>query len=220
MKSIFIVLLAGAALAAPATAPARAQSSPAPVVVSAVAAGGLKVNLAHLDSLLVPITVNGRKVLGMAVYAEPDLKQAGKYVLHDAPGEGLYDLDDVARGAIVYLRDYALTKNPASLEKARGLLDFALAVQAPDGTFYNFVDAQGRINTLGTTSHPGITFWAARAVWALSEGIATFQTLDRPYADTLNAALEKVVAQFAADAAAKKGQTRVLDGVTLPAGLP
>ena len=219
MKQILLVLLTGAALAAPVSAqtPPPTPAAPAPAALSA---GGLKINLAHLDSLLVKTIVNGRQVTGTAVYAEPDPKKAGAFALRDAAGEGFLDLDDVARAVIVYLRHAELTSDASSVAKAHGLLDFVLAVQAPDGTFYNFVDAAGRVNTLGTTSHAGLTFWAARAAWALAEGVNAFSKPDPAYAAKLNAALDRVLNAFDADAKAKAGQFRTLDGVKLPAWLP
>lgn len=195
MRRLYVMALAlGAALAAPAP----------------------QLNLAHLDSLLVPVTIDGRTYTGTAVYAEPDPSNPARYVVKEAPGEGLVDLDDVARAAVVYLRD----GKPESLSKARKLLELTMRLQTPVGEFYNFVFADGRINTDGPTSRAGAGFWAARAVWALAEGVIAFDTTDPPYARQLEAALTRALPPFAAKVSPRFGQYRDIQGRRVPAWLP
>jgi hypothetical protein len=62
-----------------------------------------------------------------------------------------------------------------------------MAMQDADGTFYNFVFADGRINRLGITSRKGAGFWAARALWAMAEGMPDFAESDPAFAERLRA---------------------------------
>ena len=179
-------------------------------------AGAEDVNLAYLNSLLTPITVNGRPYVGLAIYADPDPLHPGAYLLKDAPGEGFVDLDDVARAVVVYARD----GSGESLKHARDLLDIVLLLQAPDGEFFNFITRDGRVNTDGQTSYKSAGFWAARAVWGLAEALPAFEASDPAYAVSLRTALDKAVAAFARNVDARYGTFRDLDGLKVPAWLP
>ena len=137
-----------------------------------------EVNLRYLNSLLTPITVEGKAYTGLAIYADPDPKTPGQYLLKDAPGEGFVDLDDVARAVVVYARD----GSPESLKHARDLLEIVLLLQTPDGEFYNFITREGRVNTDGQTSFKSAGFWAARAVWGLAEALPAFEKTDPAFA--------------------------------------
>lgn len=175
-----------------------------------------EVNLSYLNSLLTPITVGGRPYTGLAIYADPDPKNPGKYILKDAPGEGFVDLDDVARAVVVYARD----GSPDSLKHARELLEVVLLLQAPDGEFYNFINWDGKINRDGQTSFKSAGFWAARAVWGLAEALPAFERSDPAFAGRLQQALTLAVGAFARNVDAKYGTYRTLDGLKVPAWLP
>src|SRR5690606_12931380 len=85
-------------------------------------------NLAHLESLTTEVEVEGERHLGVWIYAEPSPTEAGAYVGREAPGEGVTDLDDVARAVVAYLRHHEATGSERSLELARGLLGYVLAM--------------------------------------------------------------------------------------------
>ena len=175
-----------------------------------------EVNLSYLNSLLTPITVEGKAYTGLAIYADPDPKNPGQYILKDAPGEGFVDLDDVARAVVVYARD----GSPESLKHARDLLEIVLLLQTPDGEFYNFITREGRVNIDGQTSFKAAGFWAARAVWGLAEALPAFEKADPAFAARLQASLNKAVVAFARNVDAKYGQFRDVDGVKAPTWLP
>jgi hypothetical protein len=179
-------------------------------------AGAREVNLAYLDSLLTPISVDGKAYTGLAIYADPDPQKPGAYVLKDAPGEGFVDLDDVARAVVVYARD----GSPASLKHARELLEVVLLLQTPDGEFYNFITREGRINRDGQTSYKSAGFWAARAVWGIAEALPAFEKTDPAFAQRLQAALSKAVTAFSKNVDARYGTFRDLGGVKAPTWLP
>ncbi len=175
-----------------------------------------EVNLSYLNSLLTPITVEGKAYTGLAIYADPDPKTPGQYLLKDAPGEGFVDLDDVARAVVVYARD----GSPESLKHARDLLEIVLLLQTPDGEFYNFITREGRVNTDGQTSFKSAGFWAARAVWGMAEALPAFEKTDPAFAARVQASLKKAVVAFATNVDAKYGQFRDVDGVKAPTWLP
>ena len=86
--------------------------------------------------------------------------------------EGIACVDDAARAAVLHLRHYEATGSARSRRSAVKLLRFVRALQAESGLFYNFVwDRSLRVNT----EHPNsvadeVSWWTARAVWALGEG--------------------------------------------------
>lgn len=154
--------------------PGVAQPAPAsagPALASRQAR--MQVSLDHLDWLRRPVQVAGKGTLvTWQIYAGPVRPgdRSGPFRFLDAPGEGLGCVDDVARAAIVYLWDHEATGRRASLERALEALRFVRAMRAADGTYYNFVASDGRINRTGSTSAPGLNWWTARAFWALAEG--------------------------------------------------
>src|SRR5690606_14874981 len=88
------------------------------------------VNLAHLQFLTEPVTIQARDMALVHIYSEyPDYRWV------DAAGEGLSAVDDVARAAVVYLWQYERTGGPELLELARLCLEFVRYMQADDGEF-------------------------------------------------------------------------------------
>ena len=177
-------------------------------------------NFDHLDFLTQPFEVEGETRLGVWIYAEPSPDEPGAYIGREAPGEGVTDLDDVARAAIAYLWGYEQGIAPEGLEQARGLLDFTMALQADDGEFYNFVFEDGSINTLGRTSRKGAGFWAARGLWALAEGYRVFRDVDPDYAARLQASFLKGVPPFVAKVEPQFGEFETVRGFEVPQWLP
>jgi len=178
------------------------------------------VNLNHLDHLSQPFDVEGTTVRGVWIYAEPGLEQGAPYQFRSAPGEGATDLDDVARAAIVYLWAHEDGLVPHALDYARGQLDYVLLMQAEDGEFFNFVFDDGTINRLGITSRKGAGFWAARALWALAEGMNVFRDEDPDYYLTLRDAFLRGVEPFAAQVDRTYGSYLEVHGFTAPAWFP
>src|SRR5690606_16678224 len=115
----------------------------------------------------------------------------------EAPGEGVTDIDDIARAAIAYLWAAEQGLVPHALDYARDQLEFVLAMQADDGEFFNFVFEDGSINRLGITSRKGAGFWSARALWSLAEGMRVFQEVDPEFYQRLREAFLRGVEPFA-----------------------
>lgn len=155
LSALLAVLLA---LGACAVTPMQTPEHAAPVA---------PFNLAHLDYLGEDVVHEGDTLRFVHIYAE-----APDYHYVDDGDEGIACVDDAARAAVVYLRHFERTGDAASRAKAVKLLRFVRHLQAESGLFYNFVwDRALRINT----EHPNsvadeVSWWTARAVWALGEG--------------------------------------------------
>jgi hypothetical protein len=106
------------------------------------------------------------RAVAIAVYADAK----GEPIVAAQSGiEGVACIDDAARALEMYGDLWRATKLPWVSDWCRGLLDFVLAMQEPDGKWVNFIlDWDGTKNTSGRTSLPGGEFWQARAMLALA----------------------------------------------------
>ncbi|WP_412070389.1 hypothetical protein [Rubrivirga sp. IMCC43871] len=182
--ALAMVLALGAC--SPALVPAPAEPARARVEAGLASVG---FNLDHLDFLGEDVVVDGDTLRLVHIYAEaPDWRFVGD------DDEGLACVDDAARAAVVYLRHFALTGDQGSRATAIKLLRFVRRLQAPSGLFYNFVwDRALRVNT----THPNsvadeVSWWTARAVWALGEGARVLGATDPDEAALAVAALDRV----------------------------
>lgn len=173
------------------------------------------VNLAHLEHLTEPVTIQGEDMAIVHIYAEyPD------YEWVDDADEGISAVDDVARAAIVYLWEYRRTGDERLLELARRALNFVLYMQAENGEFFNFVwDREGTINEFGSTSFQSLGWWAMRALWALGEGVRVFDSVDPAYADRLAEAFVRTESALAAGLG-NYGEYLDMHGFRVPAWIP
>jgi hypothetical protein len=146
-------------------------------------------NFRHLEHLTENIHLAGEKVSIVHIYANfPDYKWVDA---KESGPEGIACVDDAARAAVLYLRDFELNGRKESLERARGLLDFVLAMQAPDGEFWNFIHGDLSVNRDGRTSVKSFGWWAARGLWSLGTGYRIFRERDTAYAARLRSAVER-----------------------------
>lgn len=185
--------LCGLVLAFGACAPARISSGSATGSGSpdghSPLATGPSANLAHLDFLGEDVVLGGDTLRFVHIYAEaPDWRFVGD------DDEGIACVDDAARAAVVYLRHYEITGSAASRRTAVKLLRFVRHQQAPSGLFYNFVwDRALRPNTEHRTSVAAeVSWWTARAVWALGTGARVLATSDPAEAAAGLAAVRRV----------------------------
>ena len=84
--------------------------------------------------------------------------------------EGVACVDDAARLLDVLCDVWTRTRSPWVERWARGLLDFVLWMQEPDGRVAQLRPRLGRATrtTTGITSRPGENFWHARALVGVS----------------------------------------------------
>lgn len=141
-------------------------------------------SLQHLEFLRDEFNVEGTPQTGYWIYA--DLKPDGTYSHVEASEEGVTCVDDVARAAILYLREIQRGNSEIFfVSRAREALDFVLSMGLSNGDYYNFIYENGSINKNGITSRPNTDWWAVRAMWATSLGSEVFKSIDMDYSNIL-----------------------------------
>ncbi len=173
-----------------------------------------QINTSHLDALYGEIKVGEDTIGYIHIYSEyPDYHMVGD------DDEGFACVDDASRASIFYLRQYAVSKNPEHLRKGRMLVKFMLAMQAPNGYYYNFLWPDGRIHTDGITSKPEPNFWSWRVLWAFGEAMYILDKAD-PLKKQISQQREKLVANILNEPAYKSTATDTTNGWTFPTWLP
>jgi multiple sugar transport system substrate-binding protein len=167
---------------------------PPPVAIPA-GAKAIELRLDHLLHLGFDVTVAGRQVRAVALYAEwPDYRPVGSPARDGF--EGLAAVDDAARAAVVYLRHFEQTADPRSKQEALGLLSFVTAMEQGDGEFLNFIQADGTPNRTAPTSRRSFSYWAARALWAMGEAVRVLGP-ENPDVDDLRPTLDRAISRLA-----------------------
>lgn len=154
------------------------------------------VNTAHLDALYEDIRMPSGDTVGIIhIYSE-----APDYRWVDDADEGTACVDDAARAAVFYLRDYQKNHTINSLKRARRLVSFLLNMQAENGFFYNFIWKDGSINTDFQTSVAEPNWWSWRAMWALSEALEYLPNNDvlQPYIKIVYTSIAKKTIEYTA----------------------
>lgn len=128
--------------------------------------------LRQLARLTRPVPPAGPEALAVAVYAD------ARHLLvaaNESGFEGVACVDDAARLLDVLCDVWARTHAPWAERWAKGLLEFVLWMQEPDGRWLNFVtDWEGTKNHTGITSATGENFWHARALMGVAHAWLTF----------------------------------------------
>ena len=171
------------------------------VVISCPAYGS--VELAHLNNLKGTVHTPAGPLPVWYIYAEPT--PAG-YRPVGAAGEGVACVDDVARALLVYVSHFELTGDASSLAHARDAVRFLAALRRDDGTYVNFIHADGTLNETGPTSRPGVNWWMARAMWGLARARYVFTDADPAYAAYLDELLRPSVDRLMAEVPLRPGQ--------------
>jgi multiple sugar transport system substrate-binding protein len=128
------------------------------------------VRLDHLRHLGLNAVVRGRPARVVSLYAvAPDYRPTGSPRRDGF--EGIASLDDAARAAVVYLREYEAMGDVRDRDEAVRLLNFVTAMEQGDGEFVNFIDSAGRLNRDAPSSRKSMSYWAARSIWALGEAV-------------------------------------------------
>ena len=127
--------------------------------------------LRQLWRLTSPVPAAGPDALAVTIYEHPD----GVVHAEESGYEGVACVDDAARLLIVLSRVWERTELDWVEHWARGLLDYVLWMQEPDGTWINFVrDWDGEKNRDGITSRPGQNFWLARGILGTQAAASVF----------------------------------------------
>ena len=165
-----------------------------PVAVSR-GASPLAVRLDHLRHLGLNAVVKGQPVRVVSLYAEaPDYRLVGSPARDGF--EGIASVDDAARAAVVYLRDYEVTGDVRSRDEALGLLAFVTAMEQGDGEFVNFIDSAGRLNVNAPSSRKSMSYWAARSIWALGEAVRVLGPRDSTALPRMRPTLDRAIARM------------------------
>lgn len=158
----------------------------------------MRLNFAHLRHLLLDKTVGGMPVRVVALYAN-----APRYMPSGSPRrdglEGIASVDDAARAAVLFLRAFEQGGDARDREAARGLLQFVVSMEQGDGEFLNFVDTTGRPNRTAASSVKGMSYWAARGIWALGEAQRVPVSDNEQERTALRTVLERAIARMRRD---------------------
>ena len=188
--------VARSAVAATALLTLGCGGAPPPVDVPS-AAKAVELRLDHLRHLGFDVTVAGHPARAVALYAEaPAYRPVGSPARDGF--EGLAAVDDAARAAVVYLRDFERTADPSSKQEALGLLTFVTAMEGGDGEYLNFIHADGTPNRSAPTSRKSFSYWAARSLWAMGEAVRVLGPDDAAL-DSLRPMLDRTLSRLARD---------------------
>ncbi|HMG13096.1 MAG TPA: hypothetical protein VK571_07975, partial [Gemmatimonadaceae bacterium] len=153
--------------------------------------------------------MRGRPVRVVSLYAEaPDYRPTGSPARDGF--EGVASLDDAARAAVVYLREYEATGDAHDRDEAVRLLGFVVAMEQGDGEFVNFIDSAGRLNRVAPSSRKSMSFWAARSIWALGQAVQVLGPHDSTVLVTMRPVLDRAVSRMAREI----GAGRLIGGST------
>jgi hypothetical protein len=128
--------------------------------------------LRQLARLTRAVPPAGHDALAVAVYAD-----ARDHLVpaRESGFEGVACVDDAARLLDLLCDVWTQTRLPWAERWARGVLEFVLWMQEPDGRWLNFIgDWEGTRNEEGLTSRAGENFWHARALLGVSHAWLTF----------------------------------------------
>ncbi len=171
------------------------------------------INFSHLDHLTERVALGSDTVSIVHIYANfPEYRWVAAA---ESGPEGIACVDDAARAAVVCLRSFELGGDPASLDRARGLLGFVMHMQAPDGEFNNFILPDHSVNTTGRTSVKSFGWWAARGLWAMALGERVFRGHDSLFARTLDERVSRML-PLVSGLLKDYGKTRVVSGYPIP----
>lgn len=207
-------------------------------------------NLAHLDFLLdtVPLLPG---VAGHTTYdeaSEPSAQAPWVYANSEGDGayqrvgggnitdaakgwyaQGAFDADDIARSAVVYLRDWKQNGTDSSRQHAYELLRELTYLQdssGPDaGNIVLWQQSDGTLNPTPTPadspnpSDSAESYWLARTVWALGEGYADFAGTNPSFAAFLQHRIDLALNALDGQSLAKFGQYVQVNGAKVPAWL-
>ena len=150
-------------------------------------------------------------------------------VASDTWGQGAFDADDVARAAVVYLREWKATGSAHARKQAyqqlRGLAYFQTLTGEHAGEFLLWMQPDGALNpTPEPPDNPnpadaGESYWTARALWAYGEGYAAFRRHDPAFAAFLARRMDLAVKAIERDTLTRYGDYHDLHGVQVPAWL-
>lgn len=205
-------------------------------------------NLKHLDFLgdtVTPPTQAGHTTYQIAerpqlstLWTYADSRPGGTFArvgggAYDAAtntwSQGAFNADDMARAAVVYIRDWKQTgsghSRDAAFQMLRGLTYLQTASGPDAGNVVLWMQPDGTLNPsaepkeLPDPSDSDASYWLARTVWALGEGYAAFKQVDPSFAGYLAERMHLSVSAINRQVLSKDGQFLQVDGRLTPAWL-
>jgi len=163
--------------------------------LTAFSAHAALVNSAHLDALYQKAKVAENVEMGLIhIYSEyPDYRWVKD------PIEGVSAVDDIARAAVFYQRQYQATGSAADLEKVKSLIATILHQRAENGYFYNFIYPDLTSNTTYKTSVAEANWWTWRALWALTQAYPVLEKTDSDLAAKVHETIFSVITLISSD---------------------
>ena len=228
--------------AAPASAVAR------PTSAGSTTPSGRLTNLDHLDFLgdsVTPPAQAGHTTYRLAerpalgtLWTYADHRDGGTFArvgggtydpATDTYGQGAFNADDMARAAVVYLRDWRQTGHASSRRSAfqmlRGLTYLQTATGANAGNVVLWMQPDGTLNPSADPketpdpSDSDASYWLARTTWALGEGYAAFRHADPHFAAFLKRRMDLAVSALDREVLDHDGGYLQIDGRRTPAWL-
>ncbi len=143
--------------------------------------------------------------------------------------QGAFNADDLARAAVVYLRDWKQTRHASSRSRAfemlRGLTYLQTTSGRDAGNVVLWMQPDGTLNRsaepaeLPDPSDSDASYWLARTIWALGEGYAAFEKADPAFARFLARRLDLAVRAVDRQVLDAYGEYENVDGRRTPAWL-
>ncbi|MEO5709017.1 MAG: hypothetical protein ABIQ59_04265 [Nocardioidaceae bacterium] len=222
--------------------------APSPRAAASQAAPARLTNLAHLDYLGDTVTpptqanhttyqIAERPQLG-TLWTYADSRPGGTFArvgggTYDAAtntwGQGAYNADDMARAAVVYVRDWKQTgsahSRDAAFQMLRGLTYLQTASGPNAGNVVLWMQPDGTLNPsaepkeLPDPSDSDASYWLARTAWALGEGYAAFKQADPAFAGFLADRMHLAVSAIDRQVLSKDGRFLQVDERRTPAWL-
>lgn len=210
--------------------------------------GARLTNLAHLRFLLseVPVVASATHTT-FAIDTSPTVRAPWTYADTDGAGgyrpvgggtrdattgywtQGAYNADDIARAAVVFLREWTATGDAQARDEARDVLRSLAFLQTTSGPNAGRVvlwqQEDGTLNPsaipieLPDPSDSAESYWLARSVWAFGEGYAAFRREDAEFAAFLLGRLHLALDALGRESLSRAGQRVRSDGRDLPSWL-
>ena len=141
-------------------------------------------------------------------------------------GQGAFDTDDIARAAVVYLRQWRANGDGNAKDQAyqllRGLTYLQTLTGPKAGEVVLWMQPDGRLNPSATPaenpdpSDSDASYWLARTLWALGEGYAAFRASDPDFTAFLKARMDLAVSALRRDVLTRYGTEQFIHGVRVP----
>ncbi|NHN56953.1 twin-arginine translocation signal domain-containing protein [Calidifontibacter sp. DB0510] len=144
-------------------------------------------------------------------------------------GQGAYNADDIARAAVVFVRDWETTGSAQSRSDAVELLRTLTFLQDASGPYAGLVvlwlQADGTLTPsaqpteLPDPSDSDESYWVARLLWALGEAYAAFRTRDPAFAGFLRERFLLALGALEQRSLSRYGRWDIADDVRVPSWL-